>query len=108
MYRIVTTNSGEEFFSNYNSEGLLGKLCKEVGAKHFLDKQFGSVKLAFEMTEEEAMDTAAKLKPLIATKETSFQTHRKWFGEGCTPDDFQSFLEYYIWCFENCKGYKSK
>ena len=106
MSRTIETNSGSNFFTNISSEKLIGKLCKLVGAKHesyeFAD--YIELSLAYDMTEEEATDTANKLKTLL--DKDLFDEFKSHFGPGSTNETLKSFILETIKNFEDSKGYE--
>ena len=108
MSRTIITNSGSEFFTNINSEMLIGELCKIVGAKFFMFK-FGmmeEVKMAYSMTEKETIDACDKLKTLYNRLDEIYPKLCHYFDKDCNTNHLKEFLDYYIECLMNSKGYE--
>lgn len=104
MSRTIITKSDSEFFTNVNSEQLLGELCCHVGAKHYHNNS--GPRLAYSMTRSEADDTVAKLKTLIGKEDKLIKKYKHYFEKGSTGADFKETLDYYIKCFEDSHGYE--
>jgi hypothetical protein len=107
MSRTIVTNSGTDFFTNISSEKLIGKLCKMVSAKHH-SYQFTSdyieLSMAYDMTAEEAQDTADKLRGLL--DQNFFDEVKIHFKEGSTNDALRAFIISTAEDFEKSKGYE--
>lgn len=107
MSRTIVTVSDSEFFTNINSEELLGELCKKVNAKHYQDKfSPHSARLAYAMTKAEADDAVLKLKTLYGKEQDLIVEFAMYFEPGSTANDMKEFLDYYIECFEKSQGYE--
>ena len=108
MSRTIITNSGSEFFTNINSEQLIGELCKMVNAKFFMYKTYFTedIKMAFSMTEEETIDACEKLKTLYERVDEIFPDLSDFFEKGSTSVDLKEFLDYIIECLITSKGYE--
>lgn len=108
MSRTIKTNSGSEFITSINSESLIGILCKEVGARHGND--FVGPTMTYEMTEEEANDTAYKLMMLLESGRY-FRLYEKikliYFKEDTSIHLFEDFIEDLISKLKQSKGYKT-
>jgi len=106
MSRTIITNSGSKFFTNVNSEQLLGVLCRLSNAKHFSSPIFeNDYRLSYSMTKEEVEDTIVKLKSLKEQSETIFPQVKQYFGKGCTVDDLNQFIDNSIVDFRISEGY---
>lgn len=124
MSRTIKTKSGSEFFTNVNEERLIGEMCEKVGAKIFnykLEDDAFCVKnnlpvkelpwyppngMAYSMTEEEALDTANKLKTLLDNPDISFAEFKSYFGADSTIEGFIEYINELSDTFKNSKGYK--
>jgi len=110
MSYTIQTASGTSFFTNVNSEILLGKLCFLAGAK-YADSMFKDIpdayKLAFSMTEQEANDAADKLLALIPKAESIFSDVIYFFEKGSDADTLVSFIKDYAKDFKDSKGYET-
>ena len=135
MSLTIITKSGHDFFTSVGSEKLIGELCKLVNAKYtdifeeqkaFYAKNnldFSKIEkikeesekngwsfypptIAYNMTEEEAQDTANKLRSLISRSEELFPKYKSYFHESCNQEDFQVFIEDIASDFEKSKGYR--
>lgn len=106
MSRTIITNSGSEFFTNVNSEQLLGVLCMLANAKYF-KSPIGEhdYRLAYSMTKEEVEDTIEKLKSLKEHSESIFPQVKDYFEKGCTVDDLNQFIDDSIVDFRISEGY---
>lgn len=106
MSRTIITNSGHKFYTNINSEELLGILCKISNAKYFKHDMFKNrYSLAYTMTEEEANDAAIKLNKLKDSVNEIFLQVKDFFEKGSTSDTLKKFIDDYIVDFKNSKGY---
>lgn len=108
MSRTIITNSGSEFFTNINSEMLIGELCKMVSAKFFMFKMgnIEDVKMSYSMTEEETLDACDKLETLYNKVDEIFPSLVNYFGEGSNSNDLKEFIYYLIECLRDSKGYE--
>jgi hypothetical protein len=106
MSRTTVTNSDSEFFTNINAEQLIGELCCKVGAKYHKEtlRPYGA-RMAYEMTKEEAEDTAEKLKTLRGKEKFLLIEFAPYFERGATVNDVKESLEDFIKCFEDSQGY---
>jgi arsenate reductase-like glutaredoxin family protein len=125
MSRTIQTKSGSEFWTNVNSESMIGELCKLTDEKYYdafaeqlafykknnldasiLDEKWYSPKMAYSMTAQEALDTANKLRSMLDKTEEIFPDFRHYFETGCTHEDLKYFLTYISEYFEKSEGYK--
>lgn len=131
MSLTIITKSKSDFFTSVGSEKLIGELCKLVKAKYtdvFEDQRAFYIKnnldfskmeklkeesenyfpptIAYKMTEEEAQDTANKLRSLISRSEELFPKYKSYFDKSCNHVDFQVFIEDIALDFEKSKGYR--
>jgi hypothetical protein len=107
MSRTIITKSDSEFFTNVNSEQLLGVLCQMCNAKFFVSPIFNDdVWMAYSMTEEEATFTSDALKTLIPRAEELFESVKYYFGKGSTHIDLIGTIRYYSERFKESKGYE--
>jgi hypothetical protein len=104
MSRTIITNSDSDFWTNINSEQMLGELCKEAGAKYFQDES-GYIKLAYSMTPEEAKDASEKLKVLALSSKTIFPKYKGFLSKEVTINDFKDIIIGYATDFEKSEGY---
>lgn len=120
MSRTIITKNNIDFFTNLNSEQLIGQLCKESGAKyhdynhyirvHLNDSNYGldfeNISFPYKMNNEECIDTATKLRTLLDKSEELFPKYKLYFEKGSTSKDLKEFLVYYSDIFEKCGGYE--
>ena len=108
MSRTIITNSGSNFWTNINSEQMLGELCKEVGAKFYEEKYPDRCysKLAYSMTKEEANFASNGLKTLAEKIEDIYPKYKPFLGKEVTPSDFKSIILEYADDFEKSGGYE--
>ena len=106
MSRTIVTNSKSEFFTNINSEQLLGTLCKMVGAKYEENKFSGGPVLAYSMTKEEAVKTSLLLNDLIGKEPEIFPELRNHFSENSDYKALNLFIIYYSFRFYCSDGYE--
>lgn len=108
MSRTIITNSGSDFWTNVNSEQMLGELCKDCGAKYYAenypDRQYA--KLAYSMTKEEADDAAKGLRVLAQYPLPLIQKYRSYLGAEVTADEFGQIILDYADDFEKSQGYE--
>jgi hypothetical protein len=108
MSRTIITKSGTEFWTNVNSEQMLGELCKDCNAKFYVenypDRQYA--KLAYSMTEEEADAAAKGLRNLAEITERLMIKYREYLGPDVTAEDFEQILLEYAGDFERSRGYE--
>ena len=108
MSRTIITNSGSEFWTNINSEQMLGELCKDCNAKYYAetypDRQYA--RLAYHMTEEEADAAAKGLRALAESTERLMQKYSRYLGPDVTAEDFEQILLEYAGDFERSRGYE--
>ena len=110
MSRTIETKSGSDFFTNVSSERLIGKLCKMVNAKHHSytykigDSEYTEISMAYEMTKEEAKDTAKKLRNLL--DKDFFDEVKSHFGKESTNETLRYFILDTIKDFEDSNGYE--
>ena len=107
MSRTIITNSNSDFWTNINSEQMLGELCKEAGAKYYKEEypDITYAKLAYSMTEEEAKIAANGLKNLAESAEEIFPRYRRFLGKKVTINDFKDIIIEYASDFEKSGGY---
>ena len=109
MSRTIITKSGSKFFTNINSEQLIGHLCRNAGAKHFSIRYLGedvSISMAYSMDKKEIADTVYKLKILIDKTEAEYPKYAKYFDKECNHEDLKNFLLETIDDFEKSDGYE--
>ena len=107
MSRTIETNSGSEFFTNINSEQLLGKLCKDIGAIYYIDEKWSPFpKLAYKMTEEEASAASSSLLELVPKAFELFPIYKHHFEKNSDYKSLISFIEHYAKALKDSKGYK--
>lgn len=106
MSRTIKTNSGSEFVTSINSESLIGALCKEVGAKHENDLLVPA--MAYDMTEEEANDSAYRLTILLESRKyfRFFEKNKHFFIKDAPINIFEDFVEDLINKLKQSKGYE--
>jgi hypothetical protein len=106
MSRTIKTNSGSEFITNISSEKLIGILCKEVGAKHYSD--LVGPAMAYDMTEEEANDSAYRLTILLESRKyfRFFEKNKHFFIKDAPINIFEDFVEDLINKLKQSKGYE--
>lgn len=106
MSRTIVTNSGTEFYTNINTEQLIGTLCREVGAKFC---EYGQSKymvhMAYSMTEEEALDAANKLKYFIGKGEYVLKKYSYFYSKDFDVNLFDQHITEIINDIEKSKGY---
>lgn len=106
MSRTIVTKSGTKFYTNVNSEALLGELCKLVGAKYFELSNFTQPKLAYSMTEEEALQASNKLRTLLGRESELAPAYAAFFDLGeNTAANFRDFVEWAIQTLQDSRGY---
>jgi len=106
---IVTRNKDVDFYTNLNSEQLIGQLCKESGAKYHNNNHgydFENISFPYKMTNEESIDTATKLRTLLDKTEEIFPKYKHFFDKKSTSEDLKEFIIYYSDIFEKCGGYE--
>jgi hypothetical protein len=106
MSYTIQTNSGSKFLTNSNEESLLGALCELSGAKYKKTKFDEFPSLAYEMTEEEATDTAFLLESLKPVSKSILENYHYFFTEDYTTKDLEEYLDYIAETLRNSKGYK--
>lgn len=107
MSRTIITNSGTNFFTNINSEQLIGELCKFANTKHYVSPIFkDEVSLAYSMTEEETKEVAEKLNKLKEQSDTVFPQVKHFFERGSTSKDLDTFIDTTINELLDSKGYE--
>lgn len=106
MSRTIETRSGSEFFTNINSEQLLGELCKELGCKYDLSWISEIPKLAFYMNSMEVQEAANKIRETLESPEIWIKKYSHYFEKGAGAEDWIESMEYYIECFEKSEGYE--
>jgi hypothetical protein len=74
--------------------------CEEAGSVYMPPT------IAYNMTEQEAQDTANKLRSLISRSEELFPKYKAYFDKSCSHADFQFFVEDIALDFEKSKGYR--
>jgi len=106
MSRTIKTNSGSEFITNISSEKFIGVLCKEVGAKHYSD--LVGPAMAYDMTEEEANDSAYRLTILLESRKyfRLFEKNKHFFIKDAPINIFEDFVEDLINKLKQSKGYE--
>lgn len=108
MSRTIITNSGSEFWTNVNSEQMLGELCNDCNTKAFIeeypDRKY--YRLAYSMTREESQKAAEGLRFLSTKTDILMQKYRKFLGPEVTADDFKQILLEYADDFEKSEGYE--
>jgi hypothetical protein len=114
MSKTIITNSGSKFFTNVSSEQLIGLLCKISGAKYtkpFLDwMKPMKPDMAYTMTEEEANETAEKLRGLIPRAASLVDECKPFFKKTKETHSLIEAIKYFLnetaEEFEISKGYK--
>lgn len=109
MSRTIITKSDSEFFTNINSEEMLGYLCRDVGAKFYMYKygKHESISLAYSMTKDEALFVSEKFRELSnKVDEKYLKKYKRFFEPGLNIDEFKDSLLYYAELFENSEGYE--
>lgn len=111
MSRTIETNSGSEFFTNISAEEFLGRICRDIGVKHYYNDYGGGYEymtLAYSMTEEEALDAAKKLRDLVDNGDIYlyYSKYKPYFGDDTDIIEFKDSLIYYAELFEESKGYE--
>jgi len=108
MSRTIVTKNNIEFFTNINSEQLIGKLCKKVNAKHFSYKYSNNedISMSYDMTNEECIDTSQKLRTLIDKTDQIYSDYKIYFSKDSTSDTLKEFIINYSDIFEKCGGYE--
>lgn len=106
MSRTIKTNSGSEFVTSINSESLIGALCKEVGTKH--ENDLVGPAMAYDMTEEEANDSAYRLTILLESRKyfRFFEKNKHFFIKDAPINIFEDFVEDLINKLKKSKGYE--
>jgi hypothetical protein len=133
MSYTITTNSGTEFFTNVHSQGMIGNLCKLIGATYcdsfqeqldffirnnidrsILDDNrekclqrgydpFPAL-MAYKMTESESIDTANKIRAFVSSESLS-TFFNKGYQHKYTIEEFTELLLEFANDFEKSKGY---
>lgn len=111
MSRTIETKNDIDFFTNINSEQLIGELCKESGAKyhdsnHFRRLNYEYISMPYQMANEECIDTAIKLRTLLDKTDEIFPKYKHFFEKGSTSENLKEFLVHYSGVFEKCGGYE--
>jgi hypothetical protein len=108
MSRTIITNSGSEFFTNINSEQMLGELCKEANAKQYTETYPDRTyhRLAYSMTKDEAITAANGLRELAEKVEEIYPRYKCFLGKEVTPSDFKQIILEYADDFEKSDGYE--
>ena len=107
MSRTISTISGSDFYTNINSEQLLGILCKIAGVKYFESKsKYSSPLLAYSMTKEDSELAVSGLTSLLDKVEEIWPEVKYHFEVNSTPNDLKEFIEYYVKCFRDSNGYE--
>ena len=124
MSRTIETKSGIDFWTNVSEENMIGEMCEKVGAKTYNHKvahdtfrvknnlppkelpYYPPNGMAYSMTEEEAFDTANKLKTLLDNPEENFEQFKPYFEANYTMEGFIEYVNYLSNTFKNSKGYE--
>lgn len=111
MSATIVTKNNISFSTNINGEQILGKLCKMAGAKYFsifYDDGHEYVTLSHDMTNDESLDAAEKIKILMKDSDLDelFSNFKSRFEKSTTIDDFKGWVYEYVEIFETCGGYE--
>ena len=109
MSKTIITKSGIKFITSINREHLIGTLCREIGAK-FQDNEYCQnehyADMAHEMSKDEALDTATKLKLFYNRGDEILEKYHYFFSKDYTSENFNDFLLEIIETLENSDGYE--
>lgn len=102
----------EPFFTNVNSESMIGSISRTIGAvHHFEGGAYPLTKMAYTMTKKESLDTIAKLTEFIENKEmiTVYfsKEGRLYFQKGANVNNLIHFIKLFIAFLKDSEGYKT-
>ena len=94
MSRTIITNSGSEFWTNINSEQMLGELCKEVGAKFYegINPVIPYITLAYSMTKDEANFSSNGLRTLAEKADFFYPKYKHFLSKEINVEGFKKII----------------